>query len=150
MKTFFKELLEYTFYFNDKVITLLLETEAIPEKALLLLNHTLNAQEVWNTRIEQKPVTIEIWGLRPIDSLKEINEANYKNSLRIVDGFDFDAKIKYSNSKGQVYENTVCDMLFHIINHSTYHRAQIATDCKINGITPLVTDYIFYKRDSLL
>jgi uncharacterized damage-inducible protein DinB len=37
-------------------------------------------------------------------------------------------------------------MLFHIVNHSTNHRGQIAVDFKSNGITPLGLDYIHYKR----
>ena len=37
-------------------------------------------------------------------------------------------------------------MLFHFVNHSTYHRGQIASNLKEHGIEPLVTDYIFYKR----
>lgn len=38
------------------------------------------------------------------------------------------------------------DIMFHIVNHSTYHRAQIATELKDHGIEPLKTDYILYKR----
>ena len=51
-----------------------------------------------------------------------------------------------TNSKGETFSNKIKDILFHIINHSTYHRAQIATDLKQNGIEPINTDYIFYKR----
>lgn len=59
-------------------------------------------------------------------------------------------KISYKNSRGERFENSVRDILFHVINHSTYHRGQIATDCKLHGMTPLATDYIFYKRDTLI
>ena len=55
-------------------------------------------------------------------------------------------KIIYKNSKGIEFSNTVQDVIFHVINHSTYHRAQIASDLKANGIEPINTDYIFYKR----
>ncbi|MCF8317339.1 MAG: hypothetical protein K9I02_01220 [Haliscomenobacter sp.] len=54
--------------------------------------------------------------------------------------------INYSNSKGQLFSNSIQDMLFHIINHSTYHRGQVATEFKRQGLEPLVTDYIFFKR----
>ncbi len=150
MKQFFKELFEYTFHFNEKVIDSLLDIkDTIPEKALQLINHTINAQEIWNARIENKPCVIDVWGIRPLDTLKLINEANYQNSLIIIENFDFDKKTKYTNTQGKTFENTVRDMLFHAVNHSTYHRGQIATYCKLNGLTPLVTDYIFYKRQEL-
>lgn len=150
MKQFFKELFEYTFHFNEKVINSLLDIEgAIPEKALQLINHTINAQQIWNARIENKPCVIDVWGIRPLDTLKMINEVNYQNSLLIIESFDFDKKKKYTNTQGKAFENTVRDMLFHAVNHSTYHRGQIATYCKLSGVTPLVTDYIFYKRQEL-
>ena len=150
MKSFFKELFEYTFHFNEMVIDSLIKiNEDIPEKALQLINHTINAQEIWNSRIEEKSPAIDVWEMRQLDTLKEINKRNYQNSLYIIDSFDFERKIKYTNSKGQTFENTIRDMLFHIINHSTYHRGQIATYCKLDNITPLVTDYIFYKREDL-
>ena len=151
MRTFFAALFEYTYKFNDKVLDSLLEKGVgdIPEKSLLLINHTLNAQEIWNARIEENPSKVGVWDVRPLETLKDINLANYQNSLRIVDAYDFDKQIRYKTSRGEMFENTVRDILFHAINHSTYHRGQIATDCKLNGIAPLVTDYIFYKRNTL-
>jgi len=150
MKTFFIELLEYTYHFNEKVLDAIIGDDITsPEKALQLINHTINAQEIWNARIEERYNTTEVWDTRLPDRLKAINQANYENSVRIVNEVDFDKRIKYTNSKGMAFENTVRDMLFHIVNHSTYHRGQIASDCKLHGMTPLVTDYIFYKRESL-
>ena len=150
MKSFFKELFEYTCNFNDKVIDSLLDgAGAGPEKSLQLISHTLNAQEIWNARIEEKPNSVGVWDIRPMKTLKGINNANYLNSLRIVNEQDFDKIIRYTTSRGETFENTVRDILFHVINHSTYHRGQIATDCKLQGLAPLVTDYIFYKSESL-
>ena len=147
MKDFFNELFEYTYHFNNEVIDSLLEGKVeIPEKSLQLINHTINAQQIWNARIEEKPCTTNVWEMRPLDMVKEINRQNYSDSLSIISVYEFSKLIKYKNSKGQIFENTVRDILFHIINHSTYHRGQIATDNKGHGMLPLVTDYIFYKR----
>ena len=90
----------------------------------------------------------ERYAIAEID-LKHINFTNYQNSLRIVEEYDFDERIRYTTSRGETFESTVRDILFHAINHSTYHRGQIASDFKLHGMTPLITDYIFYKRDSL-
>ncbi|RWX00395.1 DinB family protein [Flavobacterium cerinum] len=150
MKEFFKELFEYTFHFNEIVVNSLQKIDGtIPEKAVQLINHTINAQEIWNARINEKPYRIDVWGIRPLDTLKEINEINYQNSLKIIDTFDFENKVTYTNTQGKAFSNTVRDMLFHTVNHSTYHRGQIATYCKLENIIPEVTDYIFYKRQQL-
>jgi uncharacterized damage-inducible protein DinB len=54
--------------------------------------------------------------------------------------------LDYENSEDRLFTNTLKDMLFHIINHSTHHRAQISVDFRTNGIEPLNLDYILYKR----
>ena len=59
---------------------------------------------------------------------------------------DFEKRIDYENSEGRLFNNTVQDILFHIINHSTHHRGQISTDFRQNGLEPLQLDYVFYKR----
>ncbi|RYY11701.1 MAG: hypothetical protein EOO04_34785 [Chitinophagaceae bacterium] len=48
--------------------------------------------------------------------------------------------------RGKPANNSVRDMLFQVINHSTYHRAQIATEFRRMGIEPLASDYILFKR----
>src|SRR5690606_7236930 len=147
MKDFFKEMFEYTFHFNEMVINALLSSEiTLPEKSLKLINHTINAHEIWNHRIEEKPCKTTVWAMRDLNELKHINKTNYNTSIEILESYAFSKKVKYRNSKGDRYTNTVKDILFHILNHSIYHRRQIARDWKKYGITPLVTDYIFYKR----
>ena len=119
MRTFFAALFEYTYNFNDKVLDSLLEKGVgdIPEKSLLLINHTLNAQEIWNARIEENPSKVGVWDVRPLETLKDINLANYQNSLRIVDAYDFDKRVRYKTSRGETFENTVRDILFHVDGH---------------------------------
>lgn len=137
---------EYTYHFNLEVISLLKGGEAMPKKALRLLNHTLNAHEIWNTRIFQKTPAVGVWDIRPFETLESVNTNNFWQTADILDGYEFNNIVTYTNSRGETFANTVQDILFHIINHSTYHRGQIATDCKVHGITPLMSDYIFYKR----
>lgn len=148
MRTFFKEIFEFIYTFNNKIIEALMANDSA-QKAVLLISHTVNSQEIWNARIENTQIQRGVWDLRPLDELKASNIANYQKTLTIIETYDFDKKIRYTNTKGITFENNVRDILFHAVNHSTYHRGQIATDFKLNGIAPLVTDYIFYKRDEI-
>jgi len=53
----------------------------------------------------------------------------------------------YKNMKGDLFEDPVEDTLFHVVNHSTYHRGQITTMLREMNITQLVgTDLIHYLR----
>jgi len=78
--------------------------------------------------------------------LEEINQQNFKNSIQIIENYDSDQRREYHNSKGTAFENSIFEMLFQAVNHSTYHRGQINSLLRQNGIEPVVTDYIFYKR----
>lgn len=146
MKEKLIDLFEYTYHFNKEMIKTIAENlEKVDEKSISLINHTLNAQQIWNARILNER-TFEVWLISPFENLDEINDQNFSKSVYIVNNFDLDQKIEYSNSKGTKFENSIFEMLFQAINHSTYHRGQINTLLKQSGINPLLTDYIFYKR----
>ncbi len=147
MKTFFQELFEYSHHFNQKLFDVFsFNPDKTSEKATKLFNHLLNTHQIWNNRIDPKQPTFGVWELHATEDLKNIDMANYEQTLQILDNFDLTQTINYSNSKGQTFGNNIRDIFFQVINHSTYHRAQIATEFKQHGLEPLVTDYIFYKR----
>ena len=147
MKQFFEELFEYSHHFNQKLWDIFNDSpNKISEKAVELYNHILNAHHIWNNRIELKQTTFGVWETHLFPDLKVIDKASYEQTLFILDKSDLNDKVSYTNTKGQTFNNSIRDILFHAINHSTYHRAQIATEFRQNGLEPLVTDYIFYKR----
>lgn len=147
MKQFFRELFEYGHHFNQKLGDVFNDRpDKTSEKAVKLYNHLLNAHQIWNNRIDPKQTTFGIWEIHPIQDCKEIDKQNYEHSLLILDEFDLNDTMSYSNTRGQKFSNSIRDIFFHVVNHSTYHRGQIATEFREHGIGPLATDYIFYKR----
>jgi uncharacterized damage-inducible protein DinB len=77
--------------------------------------------------------------------MQMFDKRNFESSIFILDSFELAQTIQYSNSKGQPFKNSAGDILFQVINHSTYHRGQIATEFRQSGLEPLLTDYIYYK-----
>jgi uncharacterized damage-inducible protein DinB len=147
MVDFFKELFTYTHHFNQKLAEVIAQREQeIPEKVVQLFSHILNAHHVWNNRILFAENPYGVWDLQAMQDLASIDEKNYRHSLLILEKIDLANEINYLNSKGLAFKNTVRDILFHLVNHSTHHRGQISTLFRQNGIEPLVMDYIFYKR----
>ncbi len=146
MKTFFKELFQYNNHFNQEVISVLTENpEKASEKCIKLLSHILNVQQIWNCKIRPDQLPYGTWEIHQIQNFYEIDRKNFEHSTLILDKFDLNQIIQHSNSKGQIFNNSVRDILFQIINHSTYHRGQIATEFRQSGLEPLLTDYIYYK-----
>ena len=146
MKTFFKELFQYNNHFNQEVISVLTEDpERAPGSSIKLLSHILNVHQIWNCKIQPGQLPYGTWQMHQVQDFYEIDRKNYVHSTLILDKYQSSQAIQYSNSKGQIFNNSVRDILFQVINHSTYHRGQIATEFRQSGLEPLLTDYIYYK-----
>lgn len=145
MNAFFRELFQYNHHCNRQLINALAHQEVSP-KSILLMSHVLCAHQIWNNRILSLQAVFGVWQLHDVADMTQINDENYQHSLKILADSSVEEVITYRTSKGDEFSNSVRDLLFHVINHSTYHRAQIATDFKQHGVNPIATDYIFYKR----
>lgn len=150
MKSYFKEFFEYNAHFNQKFSAVFMENPDIADgKSHKLFSHILNAHHIWNHRMMIKQGKYSVWELMPVSGMEHINAENLNDSMHILESLDLNKTILYQNSNGQKFQNKINDILFHIVNHSTYHRGQIAADFRENGIDPLITDYIFWKRENL-
>jgi uncharacterized damage-inducible protein DinB len=146
MVSFFQDVFEYHHHFNQQLIRQIEEYEQeLPDKTIPLFCHLLNAHQIWNARILER-TAFDGHQLHTLEALPEIDQQNYQNTLLILDQYPITATLTYQNSKGHEFSNTIRDILFHIANHSTHHRAQIISQFRQSGIVPMVTDYIFYKR----
>jgi uncharacterized damage-inducible protein DinB len=147
MKTFFQDTFQYTHHSNQSVISAVQDNPSLfTGRAGVLICHSLNAHHIWNHRISGSSPSFSVWGALALNQLQEVETENFSQSLQIIEKEDFDEKISYQNTKGDTFVNSVSEILFHIINHSTYHRGQIVNLLKQEGVPPLVIDYIFYKR----
>jgi uncharacterized damage-inducible protein DinB len=147
MKAFFIDLFEYTYRSNHETILLLERNESkISAKTLKIVSHLFNAHHVWNQRILGKNPRFGVWELQQVENLYELNKEALEKSIRILKRFPLSRQITYTNSMGDTYSNSIQEILFHIVNHSTYHRGQIMAQLREGGLEAVSTDYIFYKR----
>lgn len=147
MKVFFNQLFDYNFYCNKKLIEVCSEANVVPEKSVELFSHILNAHHLWNARILEKDAVFKAFQIHEIKDWGDLHYENQRSSFEIItNAEDFDKRIDYDNSEGRLFISNLQDILFHIINHSTHHRGQIAANFRANDIEPLKLDYIFYKR----
>lgn len=147
LKSFFLELFAYNHHFNKKFLDRFISAVPAPsERSVQLFNHMLNAHQVWNSRIlDLKPLP-GVWDIREMDLLPAIEDENDRHSIQIVNHMELDEDVHYVNTKGEGFTKKLQDILFHIINHSTYHRGQIAADWRRSGIEPVASDFIFFKK----
>ena len=147
MKDFYKDKLKYDFDINQKIIQNLIENEEkLNDRILTLISHILNAHHIWNSRMLNTQIVHKVWDVYSCDKMLDINAENYTNSIQAIDNFDLSESVDYVTMIQEPFTNSRQDILYHILNHSNYHRAQINTELKNLGLSSTITDYIFYKR----
>jgi uncharacterized damage-inducible protein DinB len=149
MKAYFIQLFNYDLYANLRILETILQAGE-PEKPVQLMAHLLAAQQVWITRCKGEPLVARmLWPDWKADTFEQkMNDSHraWINFLDYLEPDDFDNMISYKDSKGNPFENKLSDILAHVINHGTHHRAQAGTYLKLAGIDLPILDLIFYIR----
>ena len=150
MKAYFTRLVNYDRYANDLILDAILKANQ-PEKPVKLMAHLLAAQQIWLNRCKGLPApTGALWPDWQADTFADTIARNNADWLNYLDGLqpeDLEKLVSYKNSKGDAFQNHLSDVLAHVINHGTHHRAQAGQHLKAAGFENLPnTDYIFYIR----
>lgn len=139
-------------YDNWATSRLLAAAESVQNDPKLkdLISHVITANTVWLGRIKTDASSATAWESRDYSdnvSLFRENNSNWQNWLGSVSETDLRGLIHYKNIKGDPFSGVLKDILTHVINHSTYHRGQIATRLKELGVQVPPTDFIVYTRE---
>lgn len=149
MELLINQLWLYNDWANKTLITALEKyTPDVPENSLHLLSHIMNAQYIWMARIKGITPSLGVWDDHSLEICKSLHEESSFNLKKEIEihAHDLQQIISYTSTKGVTYQNSMLDMLLQTFNHGTYHRAQIATDLRINGLEAVNTDYIAFVR----
>lgn len=143
-------LFKYNNWATERTAKSILETNNVLPDAIKLLSHFISAQYIWLNRITGEKSEITPWDNFTVDDC--ISKSTYLTSkwINLLEGKDksfLEKRVSYHNTKGEKFENSIKDICSHVINHSTYHRAQIAKMIKHSEGIPAVTDYIVYQRE---
>lgn len=150
MKKHFKDLFKYNDWANQKLFIVLQDNNVDDEKILKLFGHILTAQIIWYNRIKDIPTSaFPLWELHSLSDLDEMMERYTVCWIKYMDEHRFDTfeeMIFYKSTGGKKFESTIREIISHVINHGSHHRAQIAARLREIGVEPPKLDYIFYSR----
>jgi len=145
----FDQLWLYNNWANEALFkTFEVHGDRMPASCLRLLSHIFNAQSTWLSRVNGEKPMVGLWEIHDLTACKKLHTATSQGIMAAMEHHadDLQIKIEYANSRGQVFQNTLMDILFQVFNHATYHRGQIAMDMRISGLEPVNTDYINFVR----
>lgn len=153
MKAHLIQLFDYDYWANRRIYDTLLAHTVQDEKVIFWMNHIVNAEHVWLERIRTGTSTVSpkrVQTLEACGSLMDRLSTQILDMLAAATEESLYEEITYSNTQGDSFRSVVKDILSHVINHSTHHRAQIAARLRQMEIPPPPTDYIVYMRKEQL
>jgi len=153
MFEYFRRLFAYDDWANREVLASLKTSGTPPSRSLKLMAHIVSAERLWLERLEQRKQTYPVW---PEFSLAQC-EAEAADLAALWQKYFGENKsgklaemVRYKNTKGESWTNSVEDILMHVVMHSAYHRGQIAADMRAAGHSPAYTDFIHGIRQRLV
>jgi uncharacterized damage-inducible protein DinB len=149
----YRRLFSYDEWANREVLTGFGSVGNPPPRSLKLLGHILGTEYEWFSRICGSKSPLAVWPPLTVEACQQY-AAELSNvwsaHLNGMDETGLARNITYQNSKGESWNNSVKDILMHVIMHSAYHRGQIASDMRAHGHSPAYTDFIHGVRQKLV
>ena len=114
--------------------------------------HMWGAQNIWLKRLQGESLAAWPYQIEQESKAGQLaglvqSSQNILDFVTSKDDAFLSSLYSYTNMKGEPFTDSVEDTLFHVVNHSTYHRGQIITMLREAGITKVVsTDLIQYLR----
>lgn len=118
---------------------------------LATLVHILSAEWIWLERWNGRspsgpPGDWELAGIAPIRATWSAVQADQARFLEALDDERLSATIEYRNTRGEEFAAPLWQLMRHLVNHSTYHRGQVATLLRQLGFPAASTDLVLYHR----
>lgn len=123
--------------FNNlfKTVLHLMDVESIWWQRLKLTEHVEWPGKNFEGNFEELSIQLLVLSKQWYEWVANTNEVN----LSHVFG--------YQNSKREFFKQPVYEMLLHLFNHQTFHRGQLVTMMRQNGIEKIpATDFIVFSR----
>lgn len=155
-----KELFDYNYWARDRQLEAC--RSLTPEQLLRPLGssfsslrdtlaHLVGVEWIWHERWRgHSPTLVEAkaYGSDTFPTLEVIRE-RWQGVERDIRKFlgrlreeDLPRPLTYTNTKGEQWTYPVWQVLFHLVNHQTYHRGQVSTLLRQLGAQPVEVDFL--------
>lgn len=110
------------------------------------LCHILNVHHLWISRLNGENVISNDWDDLPFYAWKKLNRENSAQTQLFIINKDIAGETEYTDSEGNLQRKSSGDILYHILQHSTHHRAVINSLIKKFGVIPVEMNFIAWKQ----
>lgn len=151
MKDHFLKLNIVNRWANKRIYDYLSTLNEYPQKINDYFSHIVAAEDLWISRMIKTDRNLRVWPEITLNEIGEFIETNYSKYKKFIESLGddgFEELHRYTNSKGNEYDTSTYDVLNQIFIHGYYHRGQINSTLRNNGLEPVSIDYIAYTREN--
>jgi uncharacterized damage-inducible protein DinB len=146
-----RELLAYDAWANARMARVLARVARPTTKIRRAWAHVAAATELWYARcIGADYKHIVVWPETEVHEASQrllaVNERWAELAGSWTDA-DLERQVEFANSRGEACADVLGDIVRHLVNHGTHHRAQIAMLLRESGTDPENHDFIIYTRE---
>lgn len=133
---------------------LLRDTGSSFPSLLQTIAHVAGAEKIWlsrflGTALDPFPTENDFSELIPLLVSWEETAAGIEAFLAGLTDEQLEATLSWSNSRGESFNRPLWQPVFHLANHSTYHRGQIVTMLRQMGYAAPGTDLIYFLQEPM-
>jgi uncharacterized damage-inducible protein DinB len=110
------------------------QEDLVPEYAIKGVCHIINVHHIWNCRLQHIRPESNEWDIFPLQYLEKLNTQNFQETFDCLEKKELDSIIEQQSEQPETVEISAVDILFHLLQHSSYHRGQIVLNLKSNGL----------------
>lgn len=140
--------MQFEFWANTELLQTLKLANPLNERALLLFSHINSANTIWLNRLKEETISTTLFQNRNLfecERLLNANNINWTTYLEQITEKELEEILEFDfpidGSKRSLSKK---DAIFHITNHSSYHRGQIISLLK-NSVENLpMLGYVFF------
>jgi uncharacterized damage-inducible protein DinB len=137
---------------NLRCIDALRAAEPSIDDAIRIMGHVLNVEKVWFLRLEGFDTgAIATWPSLTLNECQELARISGETGGSFIRQLDDDAlgqHVQYRTFKGDVFDNTIADILTHVSHHGAHHRGQINRMLREHGHPSAAVDFIGFAREN--
>lgn len=146
-----RQLFEYNDWANRRILVALKQIS--DERSRMILAHLLTTEREYYERLFGKDsFGFDFWpdlSLEECGNMARETAMLYEKLIRRFEEEGLDVRVHYRTSKGIPRENTIREILSHVLFHSSIHRGNIISRIRDLGGEPPETDYIIYLRETV-
>jgi len=115
------------------------------------LAHIVGAQVVWLarwTKAVNRSALLEVQAIRGYQPIRDAFEKSHAELRLFAESLTeerLNAPLAYKDSQGNPYERVLWQLMLHVANHGTHHRAETAMALTAMGQPPHQLDYVYFE-----